>query len=363
MNSPVRILVVDDSAVVRGLLNRALSDEHDLSVVGSVRHGEDALSWLKRHEADIMLLDVEMPVMDGLTTLKHVQTLHPELNVVMVSSQTNSGADSTLQALAQGAVACVAKPVAQNTAACVAQLATDLKPLLRELAGSRPRRSGSVTTQRAAADANNEYQPSHHSAVPPEVLVVGASTGGPQALSTFLTSLPRTIDIPIVIVQHMPPMFTATLAVHLSKDCGRPGQEAEQGQLLQPDHLYIAPGEWHVELSRNGGELYSHLHQGPPEHFCRPSVNPLFRSAAECCGAATLAVMLTGMGSDGLEGTRDIKGFGGRVIAQDEPSSVVWGMPGAIARENLADQVLPLSRIGDAVAEIVYARDGVLCEK
>ena len=360
-NSAVRILIVDDSAVVRGLISRALANEPDLTVAGSVRHGEDALSWLQKHDADVMLLDVEMPVMDGLTTLKCVQTMHPELDVVMVSSQTVSGAESTLHALAQGALACIAKPVAQNTAACVAQLSMDLVPLLREL--SKPGRADSgphVTSGAGSAKGQLAGRTERPRNTIPEVLVVGASTGGPQALTAFLTALPDSFDLPTVIVQHMPPMFTATLAAHLSKDCGRPGQEASQGQRLDPGSIYVAPGDWHVELSRSGSDLYSHLHQGRPEHFCRPSVNPLFRSAAEHCGSATLAVMLTGMGSDGLEGTQEIRRAGGYVIAQDEASSVVWGMPGAIVREELANEVLPVNAIGRAVGDVVQAGERVL---
>lgn len=357
----IQVLVVDDSAVVRGLLNRSLEGEADYEVAGSVRHGEDALLWLQRHHADVMLLDVEMPVMDGLTTLKCVQQLYPELPVIMVSAVTESGAESTLQALAMGAVACVAKPHAQNTAACVAQLATELVPLIRELVGSGPQRP-QKSSSRSGSVSNRTTQPvsvvrpqtrDHNEPFHPEVIVIGSSTGGPRALSDVLVSIPSSVDLPILIVQHMPPMFTPMLAKHLSTDSGRPGQEARNGEALQEGTIYVAPGDWHVELSRHEGRLFTQLHQGPAEHFCRPSVNPLFRSAAACCRSSVLAIMLTGMGSDGLEGTEDIRAAGGYVIAQDEASSVVWGMPGAIVNAGLADQILPLDRIGPCVSEML----------
>jgi two-component system, chemotaxis family, protein-glutamate methylesterase/glutaminase len=300
---------------------------------------------LRAHSVDVVLLDVEMPVMDGLTALPRILKEFPDTRVVMVSSLTQSGAAATVQALALGAAACIAKPVGSSVSQTVERLTAELVPLVKALCRStvcplipnvlpnpgRPRRLPAAR-------------------VAPDVIVIGSSTGGPNALTSVLTDLTPDISCPILIVQHMPPTFTSMLAKHLEKDSGRPCHEAVQGALIQQGHIYVAPGDFHLAIGREGKQLVTTLNQGPPQHFCRPSVNPLFLSAAEHYGNRTLAVMLTGMGDDGIEGTREIDKRGGMVLAQDEATSVVWGMPGAVARAGLAHEILPLRCIAKALA-------------
>jgi two-component system chemotaxis response regulator CheB len=345
VSDPIQVLVVDDSAVVRGLLVSALSNVPEIKVVGTAMHGETALKQLRAQSVDVVLLDVEMPVMDGLTALPRILAEFPDTRVVMVSSLTQSGAASTVRALALGAAACIAKPVTSSVSQTVEKLAAELVPLVKALGRSTvcqlvpnaPPNSGRARRLPAARAA-------------PDLIVIGSSTGGPNALSSVLTDLTPDVSCPILIVQHMPPTFTSMLAKHLEKDSGRPCQEAVPGGIVEQGKIYVAPGDFHLAIDRESNQLVTTLNQGPPQHFCRPSVNPLFLSAAEHCGNRTLAVMLTGMGDDGIEGTREIDRRGGTILIQDEATSVVWGMPGAVARAGLADEILPLGCIAQALA-------------
>jgi two-component system, chemotaxis family, protein-glutamate methylesterase/glutaminase len=347
IHEPFNVLVVDDSAVFRGLLSRVIESAPGLHVSATAADGRAALEQIGRRRPDAVVLDLEMPVLDGLDTLREMQREHSRLPVVVVSALTQRGAGMTMQALSLGAVACVSKPTTAQAADGVKVIAHELIPLMLALAER-------VSPQRTAARVPELPLPprSPAPATAPRVLVIGASTGGPQALRAVISGLPAAFDLPILIVQHMPPVFTTMLAEHLGKDSGRPCAEARDGEPIQRGHIYVAPGDWHLEIRESGGRPVTRLTQAAPEHFCRPSVNPLFRSAAQRYGSSTLAVMLTGMGSDGLEGSRSLIQTGGTLLAQDEATSVVWGMPGAVAREKLAHAVLPLNEIACMVCRL-----------
>jgi two-component system, chemotaxis family, protein-glutamate methylesterase/glutaminase len=340
MKDAIRVLLVDDSAVVRGMLTRVLEADPDIRVAGSAMHGRMALDWLRRHPVDVVVLDVEMPVLDGLQTLLQLQSEFPQLPVIMASSMTVKGAETTVRALKLGAAGCIAKPRTGSVQASMQQLATELNPLVKTLGARRPVGEIAGAAARTPREAGTTPDDSTY-----HIVVIGASTGGPNALTRVLTRLPEDFTLPICIVQHMPPTFTPLLAAHLEKDTGRPCREAIAGELLQSGRMYVAPGDYHLSLCRQHGRILTMLDHGSQQHYCRPSVNPLFQTASRLYGAAVLAVMLTGMGEDGLEGAREVVARNGYLIAQDKASSVVWGMPGAVVRERLAHRVLPLDEI------------------
>lgn len=363
---PIRVFVVDDSSVVRGMLIRALETDATISVVGTAMHGEAALRGLRATPADVVLLDVEMPVMDGLTALPLILRDYPETRVVMVSALTQDGARTTVQALALGAAGCIAKPSAGSVQESVRRVAAELIPLVKALGcgGTRSTigEAGGSVSGRGRAEAPEVRVPERTARkldVRPELIVIGTSTGGPNALSLFFKALPRDVEIPILVVQHMPPLFTPMLAKHIERDAERPAAEGRDGEPIVRGQVYVAPGDFHMEVTRGHGQYGIRIQKSAAEHYCRPSVNPLFRTAAQHAGNRVLAIMLTGMGDDGIEGTRDVVDRGGRVIAQDEASSVVWGMPGAVVRAGLADQVLPLSAIPGVVAGLCRQEVGV----
>ena len=306
-------------------------------------HGLAAIAWLRKNEADVVVLDVEMPVMDGLTALKSILEEFPQTQVIMASSMTYEGAETTIEALKIGAAECIAKPVAKSAADSISQLTRQLLPLVKALAQHK-------TPHARPSDVSSA--PSPPTGAIPQVVVVGSSTGGPKALSALVAGLPADFDTPILITQHMPPMFTPMLAKHLAQDGGRPCHEASHGMLIERGHTYVAPGGFHMAIDHKNDHMLTVLNQDPPEHYCRPSVNPLYRSAAKWYGAATLAVMLTGMGEDGIEGARELAGLGAPIIVQDKASSVVWGMPAAIANAGLANEILPLDQIPAAIERI-----------
>jgi len=349
-NEPIKVLIVDDSAVIRGLLAKALVRDAEIDVVGTAMHGDAALSWLSKRTADVVILDVEMPVMDGLETLRELQRLHPQVRVIMASSLTSSGAKTSMIALSLGAEACIAKPNAASATEAMQTVAEKLIPLVKGLCGRGPARPSPPPVP-----VSNATLPSirkKESIAPPKLLVIGSSTGGPNALNRVLTDLGKDFAVPTLIVQHMPPMFTGMMARHLQSDVGRTVKEAEAGERLQCGVTYVAPGDFHMTLEERSDGVYLALNQEPEEHYCRPSVNPLFRSAARIAGPRTLAVMLTGMGSDGFEGAREIATQGGYLLAQDVASSVVWGMPGTIVNAGLAHEVLPLQEIGSRIVNL-----------
>lgn len=345
---PIRVLIVDDSAIVRGLLAMALETDPQIKLAGTVMHGQAALGLLQKVPVDVVVLDVEMPVMDGLTALVHIQKDHPSVKVVMMSSLTHGGADTTVKALALGAAGCIAKPTGASVSDSVAQVARELVPLIKALGAANRPKLPAVLQQRLTISAG-PTRPRRIAAMPPNLLVIGSSTGGPQALREVLTGLPIDFPLPILLVQHMPSNFTPLLARHLARDTGRPCAEGIDGEEIEPGRTYVAPGDFHMEIVQRGDRMCLALRRGAPEHYCRPSVNPLFRTAAEWYGSGVLAVMLTGMGEDGIEGTRDVVARGGMVFAQDEATSVVWGMPGAVVRAGLAHEVLPLKSVAPSI--------------
>jgi len=351
---PIRVMVVDDSAAVRGLIARVLQAEPGIEVVATCSNGQMAVLQASRLALDVIILDIEMPVMDGLTAVPKLLAVNPAVRIIMASALTQRNANVSLEALALGATDCLAKPSSigpqsdfqrQLVEKVIALGASTAKPPKGATA-----REHAPATQRATSPIKLRLaRPSR-----PQALVIGSSTGGPQALISLLRELPRTVTVPILIAQHMPATFTGILAQHIERASGRPSTEAIHGAELKPGSIYLAPGNFHLEIAREGTAHVAHLTQAPPENFCRPSVNPLFRTAAHLFGADVCAVMLTGMGSDGLDGTRELAAAGAPVIAQDEATSVVWGMPGAIAMAGLCTAVLPLSEIAPRLSTTMH---------
>jgi two-component system chemotaxis response regulator CheB len=345
----IRVLLVDDSVVVRRVVGELLTAEPGLEVVGTAPDGRIALDKAARTNPDVVVLDLEMPGMDGLQTLAALRQSHPSLKVILFSQHTRQGAAVTLEALAQGASDCVAKPEnAGGMAGALRQVREQLVSKIRQFApGSRVRQNAGATDPRSGErGANWELAPQARL----DVVVVGVSTGGPNALATIVPALPADLPVPVLIVQHMPPLFTRLLAERLAAQASLAVQEAAGDEVLLPGQVWLAPGDHHLEMTRVGEEVRLRLHRGPMENSCRPSADVLFRSAAATCGAGVLAVVLTGMGQDGLRGAAAVRQAGGQVLAQDEASSVVWGMPGQVVRAGLAERVLPL---GDIAGEIV----------
>lgn len=343
-HSIIKVLLVDDSAVIRGLMTQAINLDAEVEVVGSAMHGLQALTWLQKHQADVIVLDVEMPVMDGISCLKQLKQDYPEIPVIMASSLTLAGAEVTLQALDLGAAGCVPKPVATNATEAISQVAQDLVPLIKALVGEKKK----LSTKDRSVFVKTSQKPIKA----PMVLVIGSSTGGPNALKEVLSAIPESFTLPILIAQHMPPLFTKSLAEHIGREAKRPSAEAVDGEIIERNHIYVAPGDYHMTIDKQDDRMVIRLNQDAPEHYCRPSVNPLYRSAAKWYGSSVLAVMLTGMGDDGIEGAQTIVDRKGYIIAQDEQSSVVWGMPGAIVNAGLANQVLPLSNIASELSRL-----------
>ena len=339
----LRALVVDDAVVMRRLLTEALHRDSQIEVAGTAANGRIALQKLTQINPDIVTLDVEMPEMDGLATLRELRKTFPKLPVIMFSTLTQRGASATLDALAAGASDYLTKPSeVSNVEAAIAQLERELLPKVRALcAGNYAVPAKPITTQTAGVRG---------SAATIDLICLGTSTGGPNALVDLFTAFTVAPPVPIAIVQHMPPMFTGMLAERLN---ALPGpvrcQEAAEGDLLEPGRAYLAPGGSHLSLTRTAaGRFVAHLLSTPPENSCRPAVDVLFRSAA-LAPAAVLGVVLTGMGQDGLRGCEHVLEHAGQVLAQDQASSVVWGMPGAVAGAGLAHAVLPLAELGPEI--------------
>ena len=356
---PVRVLVVDDSVVVRRLVTRALEADPEVEVVGVAANGRIALAKIAQLRPDVVTLDIEMPELDGLETLRELRREWPRLPVIMFSTLTERGATATLDALALGASDYVTKPsTVKDAEEAVAQVRAALVPRAKSLAARVAARS---ETGAAAAGPRTETAapvlrlpaPGHRGVV--EVLAIATSTGGPNALAEVLSALPERLPVPVVIVQHMPPVFTRFLAQRLDSASALSVKEAESGDRLEPGCAYIAPGGLHLAVTLQAGLPTLITHEGPPENSCRPAVDVLFRSVAEVFGSGTLACVLTGMGQDGLRGGEVIAAAGGRLVVQDEESSVVWGMPGFVARAGLADAVLPLYELASELGRRVLA--------
>jgi two-component system chemotaxis response regulator CheB len=342
----LRVLVVDDSAVARGLITRALEADPGIEVVGSAADGRAAVAAASKTAVDVMVLDIEMPVMDGLTAIPLLLKAAPGLKIVMASATTAKNAQVTLDALAAGAADYVLKPSATREILDAAGFKKELLAKVKQFGARSSPTPRFRTVNRTRSPASATFEPLVLRGVPtqaPEILVIGSSTGGPQALLELLKELPRKARIPILIVQHMPAAFTGILAAHITRLCDLDAAEAVDGARLEPGRVYVAPGNFHMVVD---AARALRINQEPPENYCRPSVDPTLRSLAAVFGNRVLAVILTGMGSDGLKGCKAVVEAGGTVIAQDKATSVVWGMPGAVAMAGLCSAVLPLAEIG-----------------
>ena len=346
-----RVLICDDSVVIRGAIARILEADPMIRVAARAANGQAALDALKLHDIDVVVLDIEMPVMDGLTALPLLLRAQPGLAVIMASTLTARGADIAMRAVRLGAADYVPKPSAMQLAGD-AQFGPELIAKIHGLTRLRRPPATAPVPARTSPPAN-ALRPGPRQA--PRLLAIGSSTGGPNALFTLVQSLSPRIGVPVVITQHMPAAFTPLLAEHINNLGVLPCRQASEGARLVAGEILLAPGDVHLMIRRDGTGMAAHLSQAAPENFCRPSVDPMLRSAAEATGGRVLVVILTGMGSDGAEGTRKVVDQGGAAIVQDEATSVVWGMPGAVARAGLAHAVLPLSQIGPLVSSMLGA--------
>jgi two-component system chemotaxis response regulator CheB len=347
-------MIVDDSAVVRGLFTRWMANEPEFDLVGSATDGSQAVARVAELNPDVIVLDIEMPVMGGLEALPKLLAAKPGVRVVMASTLSQKGAAVTLRALELGAADYIGKPEASRIGGADAYRAELLDKLRALGAGVASARAPAPIPPRAttAAGPQGGLRPLPPVLKRPEILCIGASTGGPQALREFFTVLNGAWTTPIVLVQHMPPTFTTILAEQLGKASPLASVEARHGMPLQPGRIHVAPGDHHMTIRREGVGYSLALDQGPAENFCRPAVDPLFRSAAQLFGERALGVVLTGMGRDGREGARALVERGSVVLAQDEASSVVWGMPGAVAAAGLASLLRPVSGLAQAVRNL-----------
>ncbi|GAB5405112.1 MAG: chemotaxis response regulator protein-glutamate methylesterase [Aureliella sp.] len=354
MSRKIKVMIVDDSMVIRRILAETLAEDPAIEIAGKAANGKIALNKIDSIDPDIVTLDMEMPEMDGLETLTELRKRFPKLPIIMFSTLTQQGAEATLEALHRGANDYVTKPanVGSVTAAMESvrnELVPKIKAFCSHLRPIVPAVSPPATPKAVAAS-----EPKTSSRV--DICAIGVSTGGPNALNTVLPALPADFPVPIVLVQHMPPIFTKHLADRLNANSAIEVREAEDGDVIEPGLALIAPGDFHMTLRRDGTAVRVKLDQNPPENSCRPAVDPLFRSVADMYADNALVTVLTGMGRDGELGCQPVRQRGGHIIAQDEATSVVWGMPGAVTRAGLADQVLPLDRIADEL--IIRAKAG-----
>jgi two-component system chemotaxis response regulator CheB len=350
----IRILVVDDAAVFRRLVADELSRDPDLEVVGTAANGRIALAMMTQVNPDLVILDLEMPELGGLDTLRELRKTYQRLPVIIFSALTERGAEATLDALALGATDYFTKP--SNVGGLDASLRVvreELIPEIKALCGAEARELKLAAVTRTPARAPHRA-PVRTGSI--RVLAIGASTGGPNALADIITRLPADFPVPILIVQHMPPMFTRLLSERLSAKSLIRVEEASSGGVLQPGCAWVAPGDYHLIVVPDGAHYRTLVHQDPPENSCRPSVDVLLRSVAKTFGADSLTVILTGMGQDGLRGCEALREAGGQILAQDEATSVVWGMPGYVSKAGLADRVLPLALIANEILQRVGVR-------
>ena len=338
--TPLRVMVVDDSAVVRGLITRILTADPRIEVAASCSNGQMAVVQAARKAMDVIILDIEMPVMDGLAALPKLQEVNPQARVIMASTLTQRNAAISLKALTLGATDYIAKPTTDRLNASE-EFRRDLIQKVIAL-GQRKSPAPNLAQRPHVTPVLSSHAKTTHR---PRIIAIGSSTGGPQALFTLIQSLGRSVHVPVVLTQHMPATFTTVLAQHIARASNRPCAEASDGMEIKPGTICLAPGDYHLQMMRQGASLIARLSQAPPENFCRPSVDPLFRSVAQLFGAESCAVILTGMGSDGCIGARAMAAVGAPIIAQDEATSVVWGMPGAVANAGICSAILPLTRI------------------
>jgi two-component system chemotaxis response regulator CheB len=374
-------MVVDDSVVIRGMISRWIGAEPDMEVSASLRTGLDAVNQIERIKPDVAVLDIEMPELDGISALPQLLAKKRDLVIIMASTLTRRNAEISFKALSLGAADYIPKPESTREASAADIFHHDLIQKIRHL-GARLRRKhavaspplapaspapaprGPVARPVAPTSAPAVHAPSSGALVTrpfstqaPKVLLIGSSTGGPQALMALVTELGPVIDrFPVLITQHMPPTFTTILAEHLARASRRPAHEAVDGEMVKPGRIYLAPGGRHMRVVRHGADAVIALDDGPPVNFCKPAVDPLFNSAIDVWQGGIMSVILTGMGSDGMRGGKDIVAAGGSVIAQDEATSVVWGMPGAAVNAGICAAVLPLNQIAPKLVR-VFAGD------
>lgn len=358
-------MVVDDSVVIRGMISRWIDAEPDMKVAASLRTGLDAVNQLERINPDVAVLDIEMPELDGISALPKLLAKKRDLIIIMASTLTRRNAEISFKALSLGASDYIPKPESTREHAAADIFHHDLIQKIRHL-GAKVRRAAVASPPLAPTLERPQPQAKPAPAAPaaslvrrqfgltaPRALVIGSSTGGPQALMSLVTEIGSVIDrYPVLITQHMPPTFTTILAEHLARSSRRPAAEAIDGEIVKPGRIYLAPGGRHMKVVRHGTDVTIALDDGPPVNFCKPAVDPLFTSAIDVWQGSTLAVILTGMGSDGMRGGKDIVAAGGSVIAQDEASSVVWGMPGAAANAGICAAILPLNQIGPKLVQL-----------
>lgn len=340
----IRVMVVDDSAIVRGLIVRMLEAAPEVQVAARASNGAAALAELDRVAVDVVILDIEMPVMDGMTALPLMLAKQPHLKIVVASTLSQRNARISLEALQRGAADYVPKPEA-GSLVNAAEFQRDLIARVRALSGAAASRAASPASAPASPPPLAAVVRPRPAGVKPGVIAIGGSTGAPPVLLDLFAGLKGAVQQPILVTQHMPATFTALFAEQIERAGGRPSAEARDGEPILPGRVYVAPGGWHMMVGRSGATPVIRLNQEPPVHYCRPAVDPMLRSAAEVYGPRVLAVILTGMGSDGAEGCRAVADAGGRFIAQDEATSAVWGMPGAAARTGLAEAVLPKAQM------------------
>ena len=360
----IRVMIVDDAVVVRGLFARWVEAEPDLELVASLRTGREAVDQIERADPDVVVLDVDMPELDGIAALPLLLQKKRDLVVIMASTLTRRNAEISLRALSLGATDYIPKPESNRDITGSPIFRRELLEKIRQL-GLRAKRLRIGRPRPPAAEAPS-LQPGAKPpaatsglvlrpmpATPPRVLLIGASTGGPQALNAVIAQIGGVFErAPVLITQHMPPTFTAVLAEHLARVAKRPVREAADGEEVNAGTIYLAPGGKHMKVARRDGIAVIALDDGPMINFCKPAVDPLFSSAASVWGYKAMALVLTGMGSDGLRGAHAITAAGGHVMAQDEATSVVWGMPGQVANAGLCSAVLPLPEIAPRLTRL-----------
>jgi two-component system chemotaxis response regulator CheB len=355
----ISVMVVDDSAVIRAFITRALSADPGIAVTVSASNGRMAIDTLARNPVDLIVLDIEMPVMDGLTALPELLAKQPGVKVIVASTLTARNADISMEALRAGAADYILKPgreTIQSADSFNRELVAKVKSLCPRPTGVRPAEPIVGRTAPVMPPASKPVAVTTRpvtASLPPDLIVIGSSTGGPQALFKLLGELKGRIHQPVLITQHMPATFTSLFAEHINRTTGFAACEAKDGQVIEGGKVYVAPGDYHMRVvQRDDGKRMLTLDQSPPVNFCRPSVDPLFQSASALLGSRVLAVVLTGMGQDGLDGARQLVNAGGTLIAQDEATSVVWGMPGAVAKAGLCNMILPLGEIAASVVRV-----------
>jgi two-component system, chemotaxis family, protein-glutamate methylesterase/glutaminase len=357
-------MVVDDSAVIRGLTTRILEDDKSIQVVASVGNGQLAVTNLSRYDVDVIVLDIEMPVMDGLTALPKLMEIDPTVKIVMSSTLTSRNAEISIRALEAGAADYIPKPTSTSDISGGGGFRRELHDKVKNLGIARRQQTGGggggPERLKGSAKRATAPKPAAPSApislrkpglIKPKVLAIGSSTGGPQALFEFLKHLPPSINVPVVLTQHMPPTFTAILADHITRMTEWTCSEAKEGDVLRAGHIFLAPGDFHMLIQNKDGKHMITVNQGPQENFCRPAVDPMLRSLVEVFTGNVFTVILTGMGADGLKGAQAVVAAGGTIVAQDEKSSVVWGMPGAVATAGICSAVLPLKELAENVSK------------